>query len=122
MSPWLLLAAASLAAADAPLPDPAAEARARSLMRELRCLVCQGQSIADSDADMARDMRRLVRARLAAGESPAETRAWLVERYGEGVTYRPPMGGATWPLWALPALVLLGGGWLAARRFRRRRR
>lgn len=120
MNAWALLAAAGLATMDAPLVDPAAEAEARALMRELRCLVCEGQSIADSDADMARDMRQVVRARLAAGESPARTRAWLVERYGEGVTYRPPVGAATWPLWAAPALLLLGGGWLAARRFKRR--
>ena len=120
MNAWLLLATAGLAAADAPLPSPAVEAEARALMRELRCLVCEGQSIADSDADMARDMRRLGRTRLAAGQSPAETRAWLVERYGEGVTYRPPVGGVTWPLWALPLLAFAAGGWLAARRFRRR--
>lgn len=113
---WLL--AASLAI-DAPLMDARAEAEARALMREIRCLVCEGQSIADSDADMAVDMRRLVRTRVAAGESPDQTRAWLVERYGDGVSYRPPTGGAGWPLWAVPALVLAGGAWLARKRFRR---
>lgn len=113
---WLL--AVSLAA-DAPLADARAEAAARALMREVRCLVCEGQSIADSDADMAIDMRRLVRARIAAGETPAQTRAWLVERYGEGVSYRPPATGAGWPLWAAPLLAFAGGAWLAARRFRR---
>lgn len=109
----------ALAAADAPLADPRAEAEARALMREIRCLVCEGQSIADSDADMAGDMRRLVRARMAAGESAEGTRAWLVARYGDGVSYRPPASGANLLLWAVPVLVLGGGLFLARRRFRR---
>ena len=76
-------------------------------MEELRCLTCQSQSIADSNAPMAGDMRHQVRSRIAAGESPEEVRAWLVERYGDYITYRPGIGSATWPLYALPILFLL---------------
>ena len=103
------------------LPDPAQEARAKALMEELRCLVCQGQSIADSNAELAGDMRALVRQRIAAGESPEQVRAWLVERYGDWVSYRPPVEPLTWPLWAAPILLLLGGAWLLRKRLRRRR-
>ena len=104
------------------LPDARAEARAQALMHELRCLVCQGQSIADSDAEIAGDMRHLVRQRIAAGERPSAIRAWLVERYGNWVSYRPPADPIAWPLWAAPLLLLAGGGLLAARRLKRRRR
>ena len=100
------------------LPDPRQEARARSLMEELRCLVCQGQSIADSDAELAGDMRHLVRSRIAAGERPAEIRAWLVERYGNWVTYRPPAEPITWPLWGAPIVLLLLGALLVRKRIR----
>lgn len=104
------------------LPDPAQEAKARVLMHEVRCLVCQGQSIADSNADMAGDMRSHIRQRIAAGQSPDEIRDWLVERYGNWVTYDPPLDAITWPLWVAP-LVLLGLGLVLARgRFRRRTR
>ena len=96
------------------LPNPRQEAHARALMEELRCLVCQGQSIADSDAEIAGDMRHLVRTRIAAGESPSAIRAWLVERYGHWVSYRPPGEPIGWPLWAAP-LVLLGLGALLVR-------
>src|SRR4028118_1014190 len=84
--------------ADRQLPDPRQEARARALMEELRCLVCQGQSIADSDAEIAGDMRHLVRSRIAAGENPRQIRAWLVERYGDWISYRPPSAPVGWPL------------------------
>ena len=108
--------------ANTQLNDPAQEAKAKALMETLRCLVCQGQSIADSDADMAASMRALVRQRIAAGEPPASIRAWLVARYGDYVTYDPPLSALTWPLWLAP-LVLLGLGMLLARgTFRRRRR
>jgi cytochrome c-type biogenesis protein CcmH len=100
--------------ADRQLDDPRQEAQAQALMEELRCLVCQGQSIADSDAEMAGDMRDLVRRRIAEGETPSEIRSWLVERYGLWVTYRPPSQPLTWPLWLAP-LVLLAGGVLIAR-------
>ncbi len=100
------------------LPNPAQEAEAKALMESLRCLVCQGQSIADSDAEMAQDMRALVRRRIAEGEEPEEIRNWLVDRYGRWITYDPPVDGVTWPLWLLPILLLGGGIWLARGRFR----
>ncbi|MGF1549497.1 MAG: cytochrome c-type biogenesis protein CcmH [Sphingomonadaceae bacterium] len=103
------------------LPDPAEEAEAARLMESIRCLVCQGQSIADSDADMAGDMRALIRRRIAAGEEPAEVRRWLIERYGNWVSYDPPLGPVTWPLWAAPLLLLALGLWLARSRFRKGR-
>lgn len=103
------------------LPDARQEARAQALMEELRCLVCQGQSIADSDAEMAGDMRDLVRRRIAAGESPGEIRSWLVERYGAWVTYRPPSSPLTWPLWLAPLALLAGGLLIARSRLKRRR-
>ena len=126
----LLIAAAPVAAqsllppaeyADRQLPDPRQERQAKALMEEVRCLVCQGQSIADSDAEMAGDMRSLIRSRIQAGESPEQVRAWLISRYGNWVTYDPPLDSVTWPLWAAPALLLLAGLWLARNRFRRRR-
>lgn len=108
--------------ANTQLPDPAKEKTARALMESIRCLVCQGQSIADSDADMAGDMRALIRQRIAAGEKPEAVRTWLVERYGNWVTYKPPLMGAGSVLWVAP-LVFLGFGVLLARgRFRRRKR
>ena len=108
--------------ANVQLPDPRQERQARALMETIRCLVCQGQSIADSNAEMAGDMRSLIRERIAAGESPESIRAWLISRYGEWVTYTPELEPATWPLWAAPILLLLGGLWLARGRFRRRGR
>ena len=100
------------------LPDPRQEARARALMEELRCLVCQGQSIADSDAEIAGDMRHLVRARIAAGEKPGAIRAWLVERYGHWVSYRPPADPIGWPLWGAPLVLVLLGALLIRKRIR----
>jgi cytochrome c-type biogenesis protein CcmH len=102
------------------LPDPRQEAQAKALMEELRCLVCQGQSIADSDAELAGDMRALVRQRIAAGERPEQIRSWLIERYGNWVSYRPPVEPVTWPLWAAPLLLLFVGALLLKKRFRRR--
>lgn len=126
----LLLAAPARAQSDLPpaplayaqLPDPAKEAQAKALMNTLRCLVCQGQSIADSDADMAADMRALVRERIARGETPASVRDWLVSRYGDYVTYDPPLSGLTWPLWLAPIALLAIGAWIARSSFRRRTR
>ncbi|MEO8547880.1 MAG: cytochrome c-type biogenesis protein [Sphingomicrobium sp.] len=100
------------------LPDPRQEAKAEALMEELRCLVCQGQSIADSDAELAGDMRNLVRTRIAAGESPAAVRAWLVERYGNWISYRPPAAPIGWPLWGAPLVLLLLGVLLVRKRIR----
>ena len=124
-----LLAAPALADSDLPaaryaneqLPDPRQEAQAKALMEELRCLVCQGQSIADSDAELAGDMRAMVRQRIEAGEKPEAVRAWLVSRYGDWVSYRPPVEPMTWPLWAAPLLLLGIGAFLLRHRFRRRR-
>ena len=90
-------------------------------MQELRCLVCQGQSIADSDAELAGDMRDLVRRRIAAGEKPEQIRAWLIERYGDWVSYRPPTEPIAWPLWAAPIVLLIFGGAIVAGRFKRKR-
>ena len=101
------------------LRDPAQEAKAKALMETLRCLVCQGQSIADSDAPLAGDMRHEVRTKIAAGESPDAIRKWLVARYGNWVTYDPPLDAATALLWFGPLLFLALGGWLAFGRFRR---
>lgn len=113
--------APALSLADRQLADPEQERAARALMAELRCLVCQGQSIADSDADMAGDMRALVRERIAAGERPEQVRDWLIARYGDYVTYDPPFGWVTAPLWLAPLVLLLGGVAIAARAFRRGR-
>ncbi len=110
------------ALADTQLPDPRQERQAKALMETIRCLVCQGQSIADSDAEMAGDMRALIRRRIQAGEAPESIRAWLVARYGNWVSYDPPLEPATWPLWGLPALLILAGLWLARGRFKRRGR
>ncbi len=88
------------------IADPALEAKAQALMETLRCLKCQSQSIADSDAPMAGDMRHQVRTRIAAGESPDEVRAWLVERYGDYVSYKPTISATTWPLFAIPLVLL----------------
>jgi cytochrome c-type biogenesis protein CcmH len=94
------------------LPDARQEAKAQALMDQLRCLVCQGQSIADSNAELAGDMRDLVRRRIAAGEKPAAIREWLVERYGAWISYKPTGEPAAWPLWLAPIALLLMGAWL----------
>jgi cytochrome c-type biogenesis protein CcmH len=107
--------------ADTQLPDPKQEAEAQTLMETIRCLVCQGQSIADSNAELAGDMRAMVRERIAAGEKPAAIRAWLVRRYGSWVTYDPPLDRMTWLLWAAPILFVGLGLWIARSSFRRRR-
>ena len=107
---------------DRQLPDPKQEAQAQALMDGLRCLVCQGQSIADSDAELAGDMRDLVRRRIAAGEKPAAIRAWLVERYGSWISYKPTAEPAAWPLWLAPLALLLVGAFLLRRRIALRRR
>jgi len=97
------------------LKDPALETRARALSQELRCLVCQNQSIDDSDAPLARDLRQMVRARLQAGDSDDEIRAAVVERYGEFALFRPRFGAHTLALWAMPLFILLVGALLAWR-------
>lgn len=103
------------------LDDPAQEAAAMKLMHTLRCLKCQSQSIADSDAPMAGDMRHQVRSRIAAGEDPEAIRAWLIERYGDYVSYEPKVSATTWPLFAAPAALLLVAGLVLWRRLRLRK-
>ncbi len=92
------------------LKDPVLEARARHLSKELRCVVCQNQTIDDSDAPLAADLRTILRERLVAGDSDDEAKAYLVQRYGDFVLLKPPMRPATLLLWFGPALLLLGGG------------
>lgn len=102
------------------LADPAQEARALELMQRLRCIQCQGQSIHDSDAPIAAAMRHEVRERIKAGQSEAEIESWLIERYGDWISFAPPASGSGLILWLLPILVL-GGALLVARgRFRKR--
>lgn len=108
--------------ADTQLPDPKQEAEAQTLMLTLRCLVCQGQSIADSNAEMAGDMRALVRRQIAQGRTPLQVRDWLVARYGDYVTYDPPLSAATLPLWIAPIALVAIGLWLARGSFKTRRR
>jgi cytochrome c-type biogenesis protein CcmH len=108
--------------ADIQLADPAKEAKAKALMDTIRCLVCQGQSIADSNAELAGDMRSLIRQRIQAGEEPEKVRAWLVSRYGNWVTYEPPLDRTTFLLWAAPVLFLLLGIVVAGGTLRRRKR
>lgn len=118
----LLAAPAAVAAVGDPaeqLRDPAQEERAREIGRELRCMVCQNQSIEDSDADLARDLRRIVREQVAAGRSNDQVVAFLHDRYGDFVLLRPPFKLATLLLWGAP-VVALGGGLLLVLSMRRR--
>lgn len=101
------------------LDDPAKEQQAQTLMETLRCLQCQGQSIADSDAPIAGSMRSLVRERIAAGEDPEAIRGWLIERYGDYVSYAPQLTALTWPLFAVPLFLLALAALLLRKRFRR---
>ncbi len=91
------------------LPNPAQEARAENVGRQLRCLVCQNESIEDSNADLARDLRRIVRSRIAAGDADSQAIEWVVARYGDFVRLRPPVNAATALLWASPVLAVLAG-------------
>jgi cytochrome c-type biogenesis protein CcmH len=102
------------------LPDAAQEAKAKELMETIRCVVCQGQSIADSNADLAADMRGLIRDRISTGEDPESIRAWLIEHYGDWVSFKPQLTGNTLALWIVPLLTLLAGILLIAGRIKRR--
>ena len=95
------------------LDDPAEEARARAISKELRCMVCQNQSIDDSDAELAHDLRAVVRDRIRAGDTDAEVFDFVVARYGDFVLMTPPFTPATWALWLAPGLVLVIGGGIA---------
>jgi cytochrome c-type biogenesis protein CcmH len=116
----LLIASATAHAVDPGemLPDPALEARARHISQELRCLVCQNQSIDDSNAELARDLRLLVRERLAAGDSDAQVLAFIEARYGEFVLLRPRLTPHTALLWSAPLLLLLAAAIVLLRRAR----
>lgn len=125
----LALAAAPLAAQESlpPAPyayrqldDPKLEAKAQALMETLRCLTCQSQSIADSDASMAGDLRNEVRTRIAAGEKPEHIRQWLIARYGDYISYEPRVTTVTWPLFAVPLIIIVLGLLIVRRRLGRR--
>ncbi|MGO4411311.1 MULTISPECIES: cytochrome c-type biogenesis protein [unclassified Brevundimonas] len=120
-----LMAGAALAepppAPDRPLPDAAQEARARALFGDIRCVVCQHESIADSPAGIAADMRRLVREEIASGKSDLAVRQDLVRRYGDYILFQPPVRAGTWLLWFGPFALVLGAGGLFVWRARRRR-
>ena len=123
----LLIAAPALADSTMPpapyanvqLEDPAQEAKAAALMASLRCLQCQGQAISDSDAQIAGDLRNQVRLRIKAGEDPEAIRAWLIDRYGDYVSYAPRVTRLTWPLFAAPLALLALAFVLLRRRFMR---
>lgn len=124
----LMLAAPAFAQGSGPtpalanrqLPDPAKEAEAMRLMHSLRCIQCQGQSIADSDAPMAGTMRAEVRQQIARGQKPDAIRNWMIGRYGEWVSFEPDMKGAGLLLWIAPLLIFLAAIWVARGLFRRR--
>ena len=101
-----------------PAPDPALEARVKALSSELRCLVCQNQTIADSDAPVARDLREQVRTQLAAGKSEAEVKQYMTDRFGDFVLYKPPLKATTIALWAGPFVAMLLAAVLLVRRVR----
>lgn len=120
----ILLALAPAAAAsrynDVQLADPQQERAAKDLMATIRCVVCQGQSISDSNADLAGDMRGLIRERIAAGETPEAIRAWLIDHYGDWVSFEPRFSGVSAPLWLIPAIALVFGALLARQLFRKK--
>ena len=119
----LALCATAFAAVD-PLPfkDRAEEVRFQNLTKQLRCLVCQNESLNDSSAPLAADLRRDVFEQMRAGKSDAEIKDWLTARYSDFVLYDPPLRAGTWLLWFGPALVLVGGGTAIALIVRRRSR
>ena len=98
------------------LADPAQEARAQALMETLRCLTCQSQSIADSDASIAGDLRSEIRERIARGEQPEAIRRWLMGRYGDYISYKPEVSATTWPLFAIPLALLALAAFIVRRR------
>jgi cytochrome c-type biogenesis protein CcmH len=119
---WLLAAPAFAAPAPGTFADPALEARARHLQRELRCLVCQGESIDESGADLAADLRRLVRKQIAEGRSDQQIKDYLVARYGDFILMQPPLQPNTWLLWLGPFAVLATAAGVAVFTVRRARR
>jgi cytochrome c-type biogenesis protein CcmH len=123
LAAWLGAASAAFAREAAPAAaDPALEARVNAIAAELRCLVCQNQTIADSHAELANDLRRQIREMLAAGRSESEVLAYMTERYGDFVLYRPPVKASTALLWTGPALMLVLGVGVLVIVLRRRQR
>ncbi|MBF0169184.1 MAG: cytochrome c-type biogenesis protein CcmH [Alphaproteobacteria bacterium] len=123
LSLLLLTSAPALAVDPAEmLKDPAQEARAREIGAELRCLVCQNQSIDDSDADLAKDLRQIVRERISAGDSDSAVKQFLVDRYGDYVLLKPPFNPKTWLLWLGPLGLALAAGLVGRAYYRRQRR
>jgi cytochrome c-type biogenesis protein CcmH len=121
LSSLLLLLSAGLAGGQAPQPsEQALEKRLMTLSAELRCLVCQNQSLADSHAELAVDLKNQVRDMMRAGRSDEEIKDYLTQRYGDFVLYRPPVKGSTWLLWAGPFVLLVGGLVVLQRTLRRR--
>jgi cytochrome c-type biogenesis protein CcmH len=121
----LLLIASPVSAQDyaqVSLPDTRQESQAVALMDTIRCVVCQGQPISGSNADLAGDMRRMIRERIAAGDTPDQVRTWLVGKYGDWVSFKPQVRPATLPLWIVPLLALVCGAWLVSRRLKRKGR
>lgn len=120
----LLLASRSAAQdyAEVSLSDPTQEAEALTLMDSIRCVVCQGQPISGSNATLAGDMRRMIRERIAAGDSPEQVRSWLIGKYGDWVSFKPELKPETLPLWLVPLMALIVGGWLVSRRVKAGRR
>lgn len=116
----VMLAGTPAIAADTPLADAALESRARDLMKEVRCVVCQSQSIDESDAGIAVDLRQLIREEIAAGKSDDDIRQFLVARYGDFILFRPPFKAETLVLWLGPFAVLIGGFFFVIRFLRRR--
>lgn len=110
-------------AAEAPLDSPRQEERAQALMREIRCVVCENEPVSQSTADIAVDMRRTIRIQVSEGKSDGQVRRFFTERYGQYVSFRPPMEGVGLLLWVFPFALLLGvAGFLGFRSFRARRR
>lgn len=116
---WVAAPAHAVDADEHFLQNPQQEQQARAIMRELRCLVCRNESIVDSHADLARDLRQVVRERVAAGQSPAQVKTYMVSRYGEWILLQPGFSGLNMLLWAAPPLLLLIGGLVIVRRSRR---
>lgn len=106
--------------ANTALPNPAQEQAAKQLMREIRCVVCRGESIAESGAEQAGDMRALIRERIAAGDSPAAIKHWLIDRYGAWISFDPPLSILTVPLWLALGGLCAFAAWLTLGRYKRR--
>lgn len=119
---FALYALSAVAQVPQQFDDPEMEARFAALTEELRCLVCQNQNLADSDAPLAHDLRQEIHEMMVAGRSDEEIKAFLVDRYGDFVLYRPPVKGNTLLLWLMPAILLFGGGVTLVIAVRRRRR